>query len=127
MTNEKADDNDKKAQLSEAFAIRIVNLEKYLREEKMERRISDQIFRSATSIGANIAEAKYAESTSDYIHKLSISQKEANETLFWLRILYKTDYLTEIEFKSLYRDCQEILRVLTKVIMTTRENLKNKK
>ncbi len=127
MTNEKADDNDKKTQLSEAFAIRIVNLEKYLREEKMERRISDQIFRSATSIGANIAEAKYAESTSDYIHKLSISQKEANETLFWLRILYKTDYLTEIEFKSLYRDCQEILRVLTKVIMTTRENLKNKK
>ncbi len=127
MTNEKADDNHKKIQLSEAFAIRSVNLEKYLREEKMERRISDQIFRSATSIGANIAEAKYAESTSDYIHKLSISQKEANETLFWLRILYKTDYLTEIEFKSLYRDCQEILRVLTKVIMTTRENLKNKK
>ena len=116
------DDNDKKYILAESFAIKIVELERYLREVRKERRMSDQIFRSATSIGANISEAKYAESTSDYIHKLSISQKEANETLYWLRLLHKTKYIDDVRFSELYNDCQEILRVITSVILSVRRN-----
>ncbi|MBD5260602.1 MAG: four helix bundle protein [Bacteroides sp.] len=116
------ENEDRKYILAEAFAVKIVELEKYLREEKRERRMSDQIYRSATSIGANISEAKYAESTSDFIHKLSISQKEANETLYWLRLLYKTKYIDDIKFSELYGDCQELLRVITKVILSVRRN-----
>lgn len=120
-----ANDNcDRKYELAEAFAIKIISLERYLREEKKERRMSDQICRSATSIGANIAEAKYAESTSDYVHKLSISQKEANETLFWLRLLHKTQYIDDCRFTELYKDCQELLRVITNVILSVRRNNK---
>ena len=121
MSNE---NYDKKAELAEDFAIKIIDLEKYLREQKKERRMSDQIFRSATSIGANISEAKYAESTADYLHKLSISQKEANETLYWLRLLFKTGYIDDIKFGSLYNDCQELLRVITNVILSVRRNQK---
>ena len=116
------ENEDRKYILAEAFAVKIVELEKYLREEKRERRMSDQIYRSATSIGANISEAKYAESTSDFIHKLSISQKEANETLYWLRLLYKTKYIDDIRLSELYGDCQELLRVITKVILSVRRN-----
>ncbi|MDE5850453.1 MAG: four helix bundle protein [Muribaculaceae bacterium] len=120
-----ADKNcDKKVELAESFAIKIIDLEKYLREQKKERRMSDQIFRSATSIGANISEAKYAESTADYLHKLSISQKEANETLYWLRLLFKTGYIDDIKFGALYNDCQELLRVITNVILSVRRNQK---
>ena len=105
------DRQDRKMELSEAFALRIVKLEKYLREERKERRISDQIFRSATSIGANIAESRYAESSSDFIHKLSISQKEANETLYWLRLLVKSEYidgaLYQYPYTRIVRNCSE--------------------
>ena len=117
---------DKKYELAEAFAIKIVSLERYLREERKERRMSDQLFRSATSIGANISEAKYAESVADYVHKLSISQKEANETLYWLRLLYKTRYIDETRFSELCNDCQELLRVLTHVILSVRRNNQKK-
>ena len=116
------DNKDKKYILAESFAIKIVELERYLREECKERRMSDQIFRSATSIGANISEAKYAESTSDYIHKLSISQKEANETLYWLRLLFKTRYIDDVRFSELYNDCQELLRIITDVILKVKRN-----
>ncbi len=77
-----------------SFAIRIVNVYKYLVEEKTERVMSKQLLRSGTSIGANFCESLSAESDLDFIHKLAISQKEANETLFWLELLNKTDYLT---------------------------------
>lgn len=113
---------DKKAELAEAFAIRIVELERLLREKHKERRISDQIFRSGTSIGANIAESKYAESKADFIHKLSISQKEANETLFWLRLLLNTKLISDDLFKSLYNDCSEILRILTTILIKLRSS-----
>lgn len=123
MANEN-DKYDKKTELAEAFAIKIIALEKYLREERKERRMSDQVFRAATSIGANIAEAKYAESTSDFIHKLAISQKEANETLFWLRLLHKTKYIDDSRYSSLTQDCQELLRVITNVILSVKRNSK---
>lgn len=124
ITNKNDDYADKKYALAEAFALRIIKLEKYLREERKERRMSDQVFRSATSIGANISEAKYAESTSDYIHKLSISQKEAYETLFWLRLIFKGGFITEVQFKSLENDCREILRILTRVILSVKRSKK---
>ena len=108
--------NDIKQQKSEAFAIRIIDLYKYLTSERKEFVISKQILRSGTSIGANIVESEYSESTSDFIHKLTISQKETGETLYWLRLLGKTDFLQKDYYDSLYSDCEEILKILTAII-----------
>lgn len=104
MINDEDFLNDEKYVLAENFAVNIMPLVRYLREERREWTMSDQICRSATSIGANIAESKFAESTSDFIHKLSISQKEANETLFWLRIIYRTGYINQKWFEALYSE-----------------------
>ena len=117
---------DLKERLSEDFAVRIINLEKFLREERKERRISDQIFRSGTSIAANIAESKYAESDSDFIHKLAIAQKETNETLYWLRLLCRTNYIDRELYTSLTSDCITILSILTKIIVKTKSKSKSK-
>ena len=98
------------------FANRIVKLEKYLRKEKHESIMSKQIFRSGTSIGANVAEAKYAQSVADFISKHQISLKEANETRFWLRLLHDNDYLDDKMFSSLMSDLTEILSMLVSII-----------
>ena len=82
------------------FSVRIVKLYRYLVEDKAEYVMSKQLLRSGTSIGANISESVSAESTSDFIHKLAISQKEAEETLYWLLLLFKTDYLSETQYNS---------------------------
>ena len=110
-----------------AFAIRIVNLYKYLVEEKSERVMSKQLLRSGTSIGANFSESLSAESELDFIHKLAISQKEANETLFWLDLLNKTDYLTDKQYESLEIDCIELRKIITSIILTTKQKGKNHK
>lgn len=86
------------------FAIRIINLYKDLCNEKKEYILSKQILRSGTSIGANIRESKFAQSKPDFISKMSIALKETNETLYWLELLNKTDYLNESEYNSLYND-----------------------
>ena len=99
------------------FAIRIVNLYKFLYEN--EHVMSKQILRSGTSIGANISEALRAESDNDFIHKLSISRKEAEETIYWLELLFRTEYLKEDGYKSLTDDCQELLKLLTSIIKST--------
>ena len=109
---------DEKYVLAENYAVGIISLVRYLREVRKERIISDQICRSATSIGANIAESKFAESTSDFIHKLAISQKETNETLFWLRILYRTGYVERTWFEALYTEGKHILRILSRIIIS---------
>ena len=109
-----------------SFAIRIVNVYKYLIEEKSERVMSKQLLRSGTSIGANFCESLSAESELDFIHKLAISQKEANETLFWLELLWKTDYLTDKQYESLEADCTELRKIITSIILTTKEKLKIK-
>ena len=83
------------------FALRIISLSKYLQEEKHEYILSKQCMRSGTSIGANIRESEHAESKADFIHKLSISLKEANETQYWLELLYKSDYIDETAYISL--------------------------
>ncbi len=93
------------------FSVRIVNLCRYL-GKKREFVISNQIMRSGTSIGANLAESEYAISKNDFINKLYIALKETNETIYWLRLLYKTDYISETQFISLYRDAEEIRKML---------------
>lgn len=109
------------------FAIRMVNLKKYLNEQKREFNMSDQIQRSGTAIGAIHREATFAESDVDFVHKLSMAQKECNETLYWLELLHATDYLTQEQFDDLYRDADEIMHMLTASILTTKRRLNAKK
>ena len=103
------------------FAVRIYKLYKYLTEEKKEFVISKQLLRSGTSIGANRAESEYAESIDDFIHKLSISRKEANETKFWIDLLLNLGLLTNTEFESINADCSEIIKLLTSIILSTKD------
>ena len=94
------------------FAVRIVNLYKYLTTEKKEYVMSKQLLRSGTSIGANVAEAERAQTKPDFHSKMSNAVKEANETYYWINLLYKTEYLTKNEFESLDSDINEILSIL---------------
>lgn len=103
------------------FAVRIVKLYRYLQETKKEYVVSKQLLRSGTSIGANIAEAQQAQSRADFISKLSIALKETVETNYWLRLLQATDYLTQAEFSSVFSDCQELEKLLTAIIKTSRQ------
>ncbi len=105
---------------SEDFAIRIIKLCKFLAEEKHEHILSKQIMRSGTSIGANLAEAEYAISESEFLSKLYISLKEANETLYWLRLLQRAGYITDTQSRSLYKDCEEIQKMLSSSTKTIR-------
>ena len=98
-----------------AFSVRIVNLHKYLSQEKKESVISKQIYRSGTSIGANIAEAQRAQSTADFVAKMKIALKEANESQYWLQLLHETKYITDKEFQSIHNDLLEILKILTAI------------
>ena len=104
------------------YAVRIVNLYKYLNENQRECIISKQLLRCGTSIGANISEALSAESTADFIHKLSISQKEANETQYWLTLLCKTEYISTKEYDSMIEDCEEIRKMIISIIITSKKN-----
>lgn len=103
------------------FSVRIVKLYRYLVEDKVEYVMSKQLLRSGTSIGANISESVSAESTSDFIHKLAISQKEAEETLYWLLLLFKTDYLSETQYNSVSADCIEIKKLLSSIALTLKQ------
>ena len=114
------------SQKSKRFAIRIVNLYKYLCDEKREFVLSKQILRSGTSIGANIAESECAASKKDFASKLYIALKETAETLYWLDILLETDYISQSEHDSLYDDCEELKRILQASTKTISEELKNK-
>lgn len=109
---------------SYSFALRIVKLYKYIVSEKKEYVLSKQILRAGTSIGANVEEANHAQSKADFIHKLSISQKEAFETDYWLRLLRDSEYLTETQADSLLNDCRELQKLITASIKTAKENLK---
>ena len=104
------------------FAVRIVKLCKYLREDKKEYILSKQLARSGTSIGANIIESQQAQSRADFISKLNIALKEAVETNYWLRLLQATDYLTDYEYSSVISDCRELEKLLTAIIKTTRNS-----
>lgn len=106
-----------------SFAIRIVNLYRTL-VSRNEYVMSKQVLRSGTSIGANVREAKNAESKADFIHKMGISQKEADETLYWLELLQATNYLSNEEFISLNNDGVEVLKLIKSIIITAKNNQK---
>lgn len=108
---------------SMAFSVSIINLVKSLKE-KRETIISNQIGRSATSIGANIREAQYAHGIADFIAKFQIALKEANETGYWLELLLKTNYISEEEYKTLDTACTSIRVMLISSINTAKENAK---
>ena len=108
---------------SYAFAIRIVRLSQYLQNEHKEFVLSRQILKSGTSIGALVREAKYAQSTLDFIHKLSIALKEANETYYWLSLMYDTNYIEVKLFNSPLKDCDELICLLVSIVKTTKNNL----
>ena len=101
---------------SEAFAARIVKMCQYLTLEKREHVMSKQVLRSGTSIGANIAESKNAQSTADYINKLSIALKEADETDYWINTLHEGGYLNEEEYQSIHNDSIELVKLLVSSI-----------
>jgi four helix bundle protein len=105
-------------QKSFAFAIRIVNVYKYLISEKKEFVLSKQLLRSGTSIGANIEESIGGQSDKDFISKISIAYKEGRETIYWLKLLQVTDYLSEQEALSLLNDAEEICKILGKIQIT---------
>lgn len=106
---------------SEAFAIRIIKLYQYLLAEKHETVISKQIYRSGTSIGANVAESKSAQSGLNFIHKLSIALKEANETEYWLKGLFSGKYIDEKGFTSMQNDNEELIKMLVSSIKTMKK------
>ena len=106
------------------FAIRIVNLYRFLITEKKEYVMSKQLSKSGTAVGALAREAEHAESKADFIHKLSIAQKECNESLFWLELIERTEYITIEQFNSIFDDTVEIMKLTTSIIITTKKNLK---
>lgn len=110
---------------SYALALRIVELYKYLTEEKKEFVLSKQILRSGTGIGANIEEAEGAQSQKDFLSKLSIAYKEARETKYWLRLLNDSGYLEEKQAKSLFQDIEEILKLLGSIQKTMKQKIRN--
>ena len=112
------------ADFTEDFGSRIVNLYKYLRKEKKEYIMSMQLYRSGTSIGANVAESKNAQSKADFISKLSIALKEAGESDYWLKLLLKSQTINKIEYDSIKNDLNIIIGTLIKIIKTTKENMK---
>lgn len=104
------------------FAIRIVNLYRYLTEKKKEFVLSKQLLRSGTSMGANIEEAVGGQSKNDFISKFSVAYKESRETNYWIRLLKETKYLTEKESLSLISDCEELIKIITKIQITSKSN-----
>ncbi len=110
---------------SRDFAIRIINLYKYIKTEKKEFTVTNQILRCGTSIGANIAESECAISKKDFLSKIYIAQKECNETIYWSDILHETDYLNDKEYISLQEDCIELMKMLKATTKTMVKSLDN--
>lgn len=104
-----------------AFALRVVKLYPYLTESKNEYILSKQLLRSGTAIGALIREAEHAESKADFIHKMAIALKEANETEYWLELLHQSNYLDEESLELLNSDIKEIIRVLISIIKSSKK------
>ena len=104
-----------------AFAIRIVRLSQFMHDKHKEYVLSRQILKSGTSIGVLVREAKYAQSTLDFINKLSIALKEANETYYWLSLLHDTDYIEDKLFNSLLQDCDELISLLVSSVKTSKK------
>lgn len=115
--------NNVVAPKSITFAIRIINLYKYLCTDQKEYVLSKQLLRSGTAIGALIKEAEHAESKADFLHKINIALKEANETEYWLLLLKESQYLNEQQSISIRQECVELIRLLASIVKTTKENI----
>ena len=111
------------AEKSKGFALRIIKLYQHLSNENQEYIISKQLLRCGTSIGANIAESIRAESKPDFYHKLNIALKEAEETAYWLELLYMSDYIEERAYSSISQDCEELIRLLVAITKTQKNDL----
>ncbi len=107
-----------------AFAIRVIKMYNFLKERKKEFILSKQLMRSGTSIGAMIREAMNAETSKDFIHKLSVAQKECDETCYWLELLKESNYVGEKEFISIYNDAVELLKIIRAIIIKSKQKLK---
>jgi four helix bundle protein len=105
-----------------AFAKRVARCYRFLIDKKKETILSKQILRSGTSIGANIREGVFAQSRKDFISKMNIALKEAGETDYWLEVIHSTAYLTDTEYESMKKDNDELIKLLTSIIKTTKEN-----
>jgi four helix bundle protein len=105
------------------FALRIVKLCRYLNEEKHEFVLSKQVLFSGTSIGSQIEEAQQGENRADFLHQISVANKYAFKTNYWLRLLHDSEYLNEKQFQSLLADYEEIQKILTATLKTTRRTL----
>ena len=103
------------------FSVRIVRFYRYLCEEKREFVLSKQILRSGTSIGANVSESKNAQTNPDYLTKMNIALKEADETQYWLELLFLSEYITKDEFQSLNNDMKEIIAILVSIVKKLKE------
>ena len=108
---------------SKVFALRIIRLYQYLKNEKSEFVLSKQLLRSGTSIGANVKEAIRGQSRADFYAKLNISLKEASETEHWLELLHESEYIEEKTFNSIYADCQELIKLLVAITKTQKGEL----
>ena len=111
------------ADKSKKFAIRIINLYKYLLKEKKEYVLSKQLVRSGTSIGANVAEALCAISKKDFTAKMYIAYKECSESLYWIELLYETEYLDEKAFDSIWTQCKELHKILSSITKSSEERI----
>jgi four helix bundle protein len=108
-----------------AFALRVVHLAKYLESKKKEFVLSRQVLRSGTPIGALVREAEHAESKADFIHKMSIALKEANETLYWLELLRQGEYIGDQNFESVRSDSEELIKLLVAIVKSTKGALRS--
>ncbi|MBR2209356.1 MAG: four helix bundle protein [Synergistaceae bacterium] len=108
---------------SKSFAVRIIKLYQFLTDNKKEYILSKQILRSGTSIGAHITEAKSGFSKKDFLSKMYIAFKESSETLYWLDLLFETDYLTQEQYNSISTDANELKKILSSITKTAKENL----
>lgn len=108
--------------LSRKFALRVIRLYVFLKEERHEWVMSTQIYRAGTSIGANIAESEFAQSPADYVNKLRIALKEAAETIYWLDLLYEAEYITARQYDSLENDVRTIIGTLVNIVNKVRIN-----
>jgi len=112
---------------SYAFALRVIKAYKFLSEKQREFVLSKQMLRSGTAIGALIREGEQAQSRADFIHKMNIALKEANETEYWLMLLKDSDYIDENSFISIHKDCVELVKMLISIVKTTKKSNETKK
>ena len=112
---------------SYAFALRIIKAYKYLNQEQREFVLSKQVLRSGTSIGALVKEAEHAQSSADFVNKMNIALKEANETEYWLMLLKDSEYIDEKSYFSIHQDCSELIKLLASIVKTSKEKLEKEK